>query len=257
MSFGFYRTPSPAQKARRLTNLRIDEVSAVDRGAGQGVDIVFTKRQGRTTMQTQTVGAGEFRIAEAAFEKAQRGEISEFDLNFVMQSFAKVYHSGDMDAFLQTELGKVFLRPRQFRKSVAEETDLLAKAMPRQGQVTVTGDEDDTARRIMTSAHLNTAQKTDAAIQHFMSRGLTRDQAATKVLRWQRQEDAASPETDNHNGDHDADNRRGMRTMTSASSLNDDAAEAVDTDEAIKQLVAKGLSRDEAATIILRQQRGY
>ena len=256
MSFGFYRTPSPAQKARRLTNLRIDEVSAVDRGAGQGVDIVFTKRQGRTTMQKQT-GAGEFSIAEAAFEKAQRGEISEFDLNFVMQSFAKVYHSGDMDAFLQTELGKVFLRPRQFRKSVAEETDLLAKAMPRQGQVTVTGDEDDTARRIMTSAHLNTAEKTDAAIKFYMDKGLSRDQAATKVLRWQRQEDAVSPFSDAHNGDHDSDNSRGLRTMTSAQSLNDDAAEAVDTDEAIKQLVAKGLSRDEAATIILRQQRGY
>jgi hypothetical protein len=48
MSFGFARRPSPAQqrqnKARRLVNLSIHEVSSVDRGAGPGCEVKLLKR---------------------------------------------------------------------------------------------------------------------------------------------------------------------------------------------------------------------
>jgi len=46
MSQGFYRRGKP-NRARRLKNLQIDEVSTVDSGAGHGVRVVLAKRNER------------------------------------------------------------------------------------------------------------------------------------------------------------------------------------------------------------------
>ena len=52
MSFGFTRRQSPASRSanarhHRLRNLRIDEISSVDKGAGLGVEVVLLKNQRR------------------------------------------------------------------------------------------------------------------------------------------------------------------------------------------------------------------
>src|SRR6516162_3422145 len=51
MSFGFTRRPSPAQqrrnKARRLVNLSVHEVSSVDSGAGMGCEVKLMKHAPR------------------------------------------------------------------------------------------------------------------------------------------------------------------------------------------------------------------
>jgi hypothetical protein len=132
MSFGFYRKPSPEaerrRKARRLKGIVVDEVSSVTEGAGRGVTVQLIKRdmghdEMETEMKTEMQGArgeaGAFSIAKRAWEAAQQGRLSEFDLNTVIRECARVYYDGDLNKLFKSELGKIFLAPRTMRKSAA------------------------------------------------------------------------------------------------------------------------------------------
>jgi hypothetical protein len=65
MSFGFIRKQSPAsiadarRRARLLTNLKINEVSSVDRGAGEGVRVQLMKRDSSGDEVRKWDGVGE------------------------------------------------------------------------------------------------------------------------------------------------------------------------------------------------------
>jgi hypothetical protein len=80
--------------------------------------------------ETGSRGAGAMIIAKRAFDAAQEGRLSEFDLNTVMQEITRCYFDGDMSKMLDSQVGKIFLAPRTMRKSAAEEAELLAKRLP-------------------------------------------------------------------------------------------------------------------------------
>jgi hypothetical protein len=195
MSYGYIRKMSPAarsererRKARRLKNIQIDEVSSVDRGAGHGVQVALIKRdtshekESRQMQVTETGsrGASAMSIAKSAFEKAQQGRLSEFDLNTVMKEIARFYFDGNMSKMLESECGKIFLAPRTMRKSAAEEAELLQKRQrenwDRQDSQLQPVMNDDAAQAIR-------AKKTAAAIKHHMDNGDSYDVAATKAYR--------------------------------------------------------------------------
>ena len=94
--FGYYRKQSPAslaeqrmraagQRVQRLTKLRIDEVSTVDRGAAPGARVAFTKRLGyderNGNMSLQETIAKSFGLRAS-------GKLSDFDLGMMHQQRA-------------------------------------------------------------------------------------------------------------------------------------------------------------------------
>jgi hypothetical protein len=81
-------------------------------------------------MNNPTSMAQPLNFAESVVSKRDAGLLSELDVNSAMQSLAEVYYSGSMSKLLESNVGKVFLRPRTARKSVAEEAALQKKAQP-------------------------------------------------------------------------------------------------------------------------------
>jgi hypothetical protein len=216
MSFGFYRKPSPAQrKARRLKNLRIEEVSSVDVGAGHGVHVALVKRdeyEERETIMEKMQGArgeaGAYSIAKRAWEAAQEGRLSEFDLNTVIRECARVYHDGDLNKLFQSELGKIFLQPRTMRKSVAEEAALLAKRAGDTPHSRLAQHGDQTGTSLNGGSERARAERAAKLIKYFQDQGDSYDVAATKAYR------AEKAESDM--GSHEGENRRPRRGMTGA-----------------------------------------
>lgn len=78
MSFGFDRVQSPA--ARRIKNLKIDEVSSVDRGAGRGVAVVLMK---------SATGASLPEIEASIIKHAQTDAISKAELSKLIEDRAE------------------------------------------------------------------------------------------------------------------------------------------------------------------------
>jgi len=80
--WGYRREMSPAaRKVHRLRNLRIDEVSSVDRGAGVGVKVLLTKTHKEGSMSLQeTIGK--------SFGLRASGQLSDFDLGVMHQKRA-------------------------------------------------------------------------------------------------------------------------------------------------------------------------
>jgi hypothetical protein len=117
MSFGFIRKQSPAargdalrraglRRVDRLTKLRIEEVSSVDRGAGHGARVLITKRHERTDdMSLQE------KIAKS-FELRASGQLDDFSLAIMHQrranelgkSLGEFYASNEGQTALQAAL---------------------------------------------------------------------------------------------------------------------------------------------------------
>jgi hypothetical protein len=219
MSYGYYRKPSPAQrKARRLKNLRIEEVSSVDVGAGHGVHVALIKRdeyEERGTEMEMEKGlqgargeAGAFSIAKRAWEAAQEGRLSEFDLNTVIRECARVYFDGNLTKLFQSELGKIFLQPRTMRKSAAEEAELLAKRAGDTPHSRLAQHGDQTGTSLNGGSERARAERAAKLIKYFQDQGDSYDVAATKAYR------AEKAESDQ--GSHQDENRRPRRGMTGA-----------------------------------------
>ena len=62
--------------------------------------------------------------AEATVRAANNGRMSQFAVNIIMKALAEDVSGGNMAKFLETPVGKVFLRPKEARTSVAEEIEL-------------------------------------------------------------------------------------------------------------------------------------
>jgi hypothetical protein len=103
-------------KARRLIKLDLQEVSVCDRGSSPGAEVRFMKGA-RTMMPTA------LEYAELTVKGANEGRIGQTSVNTVMKALAQDLAGGNMAKFLETDVGKVFLRPRQ-RNSTAVEYDL-------------------------------------------------------------------------------------------------------------------------------------
>jgi hypothetical protein len=92
MSYGYIRKMSPEavrrRKARRLKNIRIDEVSSVDVGAGHGVEVRLMKRDTGHVERKETNMSLQSLIAKSLSLRAS-GELSDFDLGIVHQERAK------------------------------------------------------------------------------------------------------------------------------------------------------------------------
>jgi hypothetical protein len=110
------------KRRRKLTNLRIDEVSSVDRGAGVGVRAVLLKRQQENDMSVEALlksmpGAGAIGLAEAAYQDRCAGKISDARYASICKSMAQSMHpsatseGAALAQFYKTAVGQIFLRP--------------------------------------------------------------------------------------------------------------------------------------------------
>jgi hypothetical protein len=113
MSEGYYRKGKP----NRLRGLRIDECSLVDKGAGHDCTVQLIKRERNEAMNPTPM-----QFAEATVKAVNDGRMSQFGMNVIMQAMAR--DAGGMAKFLDTEVGKVFLRPKESRTPIAQEYDL-------------------------------------------------------------------------------------------------------------------------------------
>jgi hypothetical protein len=152
--------------------------------------------------------ASAYIIAKSAFDAAQEGRLSEFDLNTVMCECARVYFDGSMAKMLDSELGKIFLAPRTMRKSLAEETAAQANA----SNAPVDQPEHNSGR----ITERERAEKTARAIKHHMANGDSYDVAATKAYRAEKKE--------SDQGSHQNENNRPWRRISGAT-VNDNGGE--------------------------------
>jgi hypothetical protein len=111
MTFGFISPKKYRHRARMLRNIKIDEVSSVDSGAGRGVRVMLTKRDAppRATEVRKWDGVGQlgdrgFRYIDSvekgdnqmtqlqqiskALDARAHGELSDFDLARLHQAMA-------------------------------------------------------------------------------------------------------------------------------------------------------------------------
>jgi hypothetical protein len=157
MSFGYVRKMSPAaqnaleraeagRRFRQLKNLRIDEISTVDRGAGRGVQILLAKKSQQEAEMTDIaktlakLGAGApVAVCKAAHAAACEGAISDHKLGQLQKDMAEMMFAGDPKAlskFLKTAAGRATLAPRPKYPASVEyelrkrEADELAKRAP-------------------------------------------------------------------------------------------------------------------------------
>jgi hypothetical protein len=123
MSFGYARRPSPAQqrrnKARRLVNLSVHEVSSVTQGAGMGCEVKLLKRdEGKNEMEKKRtvvddlpahkVAARDLRTADhvlRAFNLAKlnrehsEGKVDNVLYSQLLRHMAEAQYPGDKNAF--------------------------------------------------------------------------------------------------------------------------------------------------------------
>lgn len=176
------------QKPRRLTNLRIDEVSVVDRGAGKGVRIVLRKsdHEGRNPMIENPVT-----VAKALHADVSNGKISEFTFACHQQEFAKAMFPNDapyvaLAKFLESPAGLETLRPRE-KQSAEENTSLMKAEYTRPKAKTAKpstdedgdGDPSDTDR----DDKREVEEPFDRRMKKLADKGFTYDQAASEIHR--------------------------------------------------------------------------
>jgi hypothetical protein len=108
MSYGFTRSPSPAQqrrnKARRLVNLTIHEVSSVDRGAGPGCEVLLRKRdEGVTKMEKR--GGTQHPVNDLPADKMASALGAAYRVSKLMSldKLFKDHSSGKIDGALMSE----------------------------------------------------------------------------------------------------------------------------------------------------------
>jgi hypothetical protein len=98
-------SPKKYQRGRVLRNMRIDEISSVDRGAGHGVRVMLTKRDGDATRPWDGVG----KLGDRGFRYVQKEDSSmrEHNLVSVAKGLGNAVAKGlDGESFakLQTQL---------------------------------------------------------------------------------------------------------------------------------------------------------
>jgi hypothetical protein len=107
--YGFHRKMSPS--ARRIKNLRIDEVSSVSAGAGHGVRVVLMKGDKNERIESMNT----IEVAKGAMTAARKGVISPLTYNSILRHVAVELHSdaksenAALAKFLGTTLGKSML----------------------------------------------------------------------------------------------------------------------------------------------------
>jgi hypothetical protein len=243
-SWGYNRTQSPAsRKARRLKNLRIEEVSTVDRGAAPGARVLLRKRiddndaasledqitrvmqeNGITRQQAMDYlrrnNAGTalrdertekmqtemsaLTICKRAQDMANAGRLSQFALNELMRHVADTHFAGNMAKMLATD-------------SMGRPTNQFGAIFlaPR-------------------SARASAAE--NAELMKREGYDVFKDKPLNHL---------APPNPDDVAADNDEDEE------------DDGAKRAEKTADAIKRYTAAGLSYDAAVTKVLREQRGW
>jgi hypothetical protein len=91
--YGFHKYLE--RRRRRLTNLRIDEVSSVDLGAGHGVRVVLTKRDDNT--RGIPMSFSPIQKADKGCELFAAGHVSAGDLNDLFEVCAQEAFPNDAD----------------------------------------------------------------------------------------------------------------------------------------------------------------
>src|SRR5262249_35570360 len=124
-------------------NLRIDEVSTVDRGAGRGVRVVLAKRDSEAEGSMTVVesflksapGIGTMTVAKKLHEDAASGKISEYRFAELQQQMASGLFPNDppgiaLSKFFATPAGAETLRPRP-RLTAAENSEIMKREYTR------------------------------------------------------------------------------------------------------------------------------
>src|SRR5262249_46283511 len=128
-SFGFTFskqawTARRRKAARRLSNLQIQEVSSVDRGAGHGCEIKLIKRSNEMPSLNQAVGAS--RIAKLLNDRLASGELSNVEWSQYTRELAEQLHPNarsPLTEFFASPIGKSMLaecqqpQPAQMRET--------------------------------------------------------------------------------------------------------------------------------------------
>ena len=113
-----------------------------------------------------------------------------------------------MAKFLDSQVGKIFLQPRKFRKSAFEEAELLAKREGDTPHARLAQHGDQTGTTLNGGSERARAERAAKLIKYFQDQGDSYDVAATKAYR------AEKAESDM--GSHEGENRRARRGMTGA-----------------------------------------
>ena len=132
----------------KLKNLRIDEVSTVDRGAGRGVQIVMMKGGGTTevnNMLSELNSLGPIMVAKLLHRQVSEGAISENRFGQLQKSLARAMFPDQSEGkalgkLFRSQAGRELIRPRNkytpavemdLRKSEGEASPNLGQPVPR------------------------------------------------------------------------------------------------------------------------------
>jgi hypothetical protein len=240
--------------ARRLTNIRADEVSLVDRGAGYDCKVVITKRAGDT--KAERLAAARAAIAPL-IHSVVHAYLAKVEKERVMSDFDELQKRADANvAYAKQEQEfalKMFPESRTIGEALAkwhataeskrvqaaalehsyakmqrrvamENSYTIAKSRPAYvpGHQTAPGQNGDSMDQ-GDWGRMDSAEKaaaTEALIRHYMSKGDSRDVATTKVLRAQKAEGEAGDAAraaESDVGSHQDENSRGRRRVSGAS----------------------------------------
>jgi hypothetical protein len=109
----------------RLKNLKIDEVSSVDVGAGRGVRVLLMKSATKRNDDMDTSNLRPMIIAKRAHSAVSNGEMSEYAFGKAQQQLAELMGLS-LAEFFETPAGLATLAPRT-ALSAAQNLELMKR----------------------------------------------------------------------------------------------------------------------------------